>query len=266
MLKTRALLSAVTLLISGLIAGNLTTASAAEPSRLNKILSSGELRIGTTGDWNPMTVKNTATGNYEGFDIDIVTELAKDMGVEVKFVPTDWKTLINGVVADKYDMTTSASLNPKRMAVAGYTDSYYNVGTVPLTLKKHLAKFNSWEDINSSDVTVATTLGTVQEQQAKEYFPKASLKSVEAPARDFQEVLSGRAMVHITSNVEAATLVKKYEQMAIVPVKEARSPTPLAMLVAQDDQVWINYLNHWIELKKTQGFFKDLAKKWALAD
>ncbi len=262
MLKIHALLSAVTLMAAGF----LSTAEAAEQSRLNKILSSGELRVGTTGDWNPMTVKNTTTGNYQGFDIDVVTELAKDMGVEIKFVPTDWKTLINGVVADKYDMTTSASLNPKRMAVAGYTDSYYNVGTVPLTLKKHLAKFNSWEDINNSDISVATTLGTVQEQQAKEYFPKATLKSVEAPARDFQEVLSGRAMVHITSNVEAATLVKKYEQMAIVPVKEPRSPTPLAMLVAQNDQVWINYLNHWIELKKTRGFFNQLAKKWKLAD
>ncbi|WP_419903050.1 transporter substrate-binding domain-containing protein [Kiloniella sp.] len=262
MLKIRTLLAAATLLV----AGGLSIANAAEPSRLNKILNAGELRVGTTGDWNPMTVKNTATGSYEGFDIDVVTELAKDMGVELKFVPTDWKTLINGVVADKYDMTTSASLNPKRMAVAGYTDSYYHVGTVPLTLSKHLPKFNSWEDINSSDVTVATTLGTVQEQQAKDYFPKASLISVEAPARDFQEVLSGRALVHITSNVEAATLVKKYEQMAIVPVQEPRSPTPLAMLVAQDDQVWINYLNHWIELKKTRGFFKQLAQKWKLAD
>lgn len=262
MLKIQTLLATVTLLTVGFF----TSAHAADESRLNKILSSGELRVGTTGDWNPMTIKNTTTGNYEGFDIDVVTELAKDMGVKLTFVPTDWKTLINGVVANKYDMTTSASLNPKRMAVAGYTDSYYNVGTVPLTLKKHLDKFNSWDDINKTDVSVATTLGTVQEQQAKEYFPLAQLKSVEAPARDFQEVLSGRAMVHITSNVEAATLVQKYEQMAIVPVKEARSPTPLAMLIAQDDQVWINYLNHWIQLKKTQGFFNKLAVKWKLTE
>ncbi|MCZ4281331.1 transporter substrate-binding domain-containing protein [Kiloniella laminariae] len=252
--------------ITFLVAGTFSLAQAADQSRLHKILSSGELRVGTTGDWNPMSIKNTSNDSYEGFDIDVVTELAKDMGVDVTFVPTDWKTLINGVVADKYDITTSASLNPKRMAVAGYTDSYYQVGTVPLTLKKNLARFNSWEDINQPDITVATTLGTVQEQQAKEYFPQATLKSVEAPARDFQEVISGRALVHITSNVEAATLIQKYAEMAIVPVAEPRSPTPLAMLVAQEDQVWINYLNHWIELKKSSGFFNDLARKWKLAD
>ena len=31
---------------------------------------------------------------------------------------------------------------------------------------------------------------------------------------------------------------------------------PLAWLTPQDDQVWINYLNHWINIKKAQGFFQ----------
>ena len=38
-------------------------------SRLQKILESGELRVGTTGDWNPMSVKEPATDKYIGFDI-----------------------------------------------------------------------------------------------------------------------------------------------------------------------------------------------------
>ena len=100
--------------------------------------------------------------------------------------------------------------------------------------------------------------------QAKSYFPNASIKSIESPARDFQEVLAGRADAHITSNVEAATLVETYPELAIVPVQEPKSPTPLAWLVDQNDQVWINYINHWIELKKAQGFFDDLMNKWNL--
>ena len=28
-----------------------------------------------------------------------MTELAKDMGVEIEFVATDWKTIVNGIVA-----------------------------------------------------------------------------------------------------------------------------------------------------------------------
>ena len=100
--------------------------------------------------------------------------------------------------------------------------------------------------------------------QAKSYFPDAQIKAIESPARDFQEVLAGRADAHITSNVEAATLVETYPELAIVPVEEPKSPTPLAWLIDQDDQVWINYINHWIELKKAQGFFDGLMNKWNL--
>ena len=104
------------------------------------------------------------------------------------------------------------------------------MATVPLTLKKNLQKFQSWDDINQEGVKVAVTLGTTQEQQAKQIFPKAELNIIESPARDFQEVLSGRSEVHITSNIEAATLVQTYPEMAIVPVNEPKYPTPSCLV------------------------------------
>jgi len=241
-----------------------STAQAEGVSRLKSILNKGEIRVGTTGDWNPMTMKDPATNTYKGFDIDIMKALAKDLGVKVRFVATDWKTLVNGVVAGKYDITGSASLSPKRAKVAGYSASYFEVATVPLTLKKNIARFKGWNDLNKPNVTVAATLGTVQERYVKLFFPMAKKRIIEAPARDFQEVLAGRADAHITSNTEAATLTVKYPQLAIVPVKEARAKTPIAMLLPQGDQVWINYVNHWIKLKKARGFFAKTAQKWKL--
>ncbi|MGB0866797.1 MAG: transporter substrate-binding domain-containing protein, partial [Granulosicoccaceae bacterium] len=238
--------------------------SHAEGSRLNEILDSGTLKVGTTGDWNPMSIKDPRTNSYKGFDIDLMTELAKDLGVELEFVPTDWKTLVNGVVSNKYDITGSASLSMKRARVAGYSQSYFAVETVPLVLKKNLDKYDSWASLNNSDVTVAATLGTTQEQQVKSFFPDAKHKIIEAPSRDFQEVLAGRADAHITSNVEAATLIAKFPQMAAVPVAQGRAKTPLAMLMPQADQVWINYVNHWVELKKANGFIHQTAQKWGL--
>ena len=233
-------------------------------SRLQDILKSGEIRVGTTGDWNPMTFKDPSTNEYKGFEIEIVEELAKDMGVKLVIVPTEWKTLVNGIVSNKYDISTSASLSAKRALSTGYTDSYFKLATVPLTLKKNLNKFTSWEDINLKNIKVAVTLGTTQEQQAKQLFPKATLKIIEAPARDFQEVLSGRSDVHITSNIEAASLTKQYPELGIIPVKESKYPTPLAWLTPQGDQVWINYLNHWIAIKKSQGFFDKMTDKYKL--
>ncbi|KDN26241.1 cyclohexadienyl dehydratase [Vibrio fortis] len=233
-------------------------------SRLQEILDAGVLRVGTTGDWNPMTMKDPATNSYRGFDIDVTTELAKDLGVKVEYVATDWKTLVNGITANKYDVTGSASLNMSRAKVAGYSQPYFYLAFVPVVQKKDLGKFSDWSDFDKAEIKVAATLGTVQEKMVKDFFPSAQHIVIEAPARDFQELLARRADVSVTSNVEAATLVEKFKQLAIVPVKEPRKPTPIAMLLPQDDQVWINYINHWVELKKTQGFFQQTAEKWGL--
>ena len=231
-------------------------------SRLQSILANGELRVGTTGDWNPMSMIDPDSKERTGFDIDIANELASDMGVKVVFVPTTWKTLVNGVVADKYDMTSSASLSPKRALVAGYSGSYFAVEDVPLMLRKHKGKYSSWEDLNNPSVTVAVTLGTVQEKRAETLFDNSKIIKVSSPARDYQEVLAGRANISMTSNMEAAKLVEQYPELMIVPVQKGKNPTPLAMLLPQKDQVWINYVNHWIILKTERGFFDQLETKW----
>ena len=100
-----ATLTAAALLIGG--------AAMAQSSILHKVLDSGTLKVGTTGDFNPMSFKDPESKEYRGHQIDAAMQLGKDMGVEVEFVPTDWKTLINGVVAGKYDIVmTGTSMKP----------------------------------------------------------------------------------------------------------------------------------------------------------
>ena len=249
------------ILISLILVLTIVTANA--ESKLQKILKSGELRVGTTGDFNPLSVKDPATNTYKGFDIDVTTELAKDMGVKITYVPTDWKTIVSGISADKYDISTSATITAQRGLVAGFTSSYYKYATVALVLKKNKNKFRTWDSLNNSNVKIATTLGTSQEAKAKEFFPKSKLISIESPARDYQEVLAGRADGHITSSTEAYTLIKTYPELTIVE-DGGKNPASLAWLIDQNDQVWINYVNHWIEIKKTSGFFEELLKKYNL--
>lgn len=232
-------------------------------SALNQILESGVLKVGTTGDWNPMSVRDPATNSYKGFDIDIMTELAADLGVEVEFVPTDWKTLVNGVVAGQYQITGSASISPARMKAAGFSESYISVEIFPFTTKDKAGDFSGYDSINQPNVKVATTLGTTFEKLVREWFPNADIKVVEAPARGYQEVLAGRADVFITSNIEGSTLEEKFD-VTRVPGAAARAPTPIAMLLPQDDQIWINYVNNWVKLKKAKGFFEANKAKWGL--
>ncbi|MBO6885884.1 MAG: transporter substrate-binding domain-containing protein [Marivita sp.] len=250
--------------LAAAVAVSFLGAPASAQSALQDILSGGVLKVGTTGDWNPMSVRDPATNSYVGYDIDVMTELATDLGVELEFVPTDWKTLVNGVVAGNYHMTGSASISPARMKAAGFSDSYISVEIFPFTTDDKVDRFSGWDSINAADVKVATTLGTTFEKLVREWFPDAQLTVVEAPARGYQEVLSGRSDVFITSNIEGSTLVSKFPNLRQIETDGPRAPSPIAMLLPQNDQVWINYVNSWIELKKAQGFFDRTAEKWGL--
>ena len=138
-------------------------------SNLDKILSSGVLKVGTTGDWDPMTVKDPTTNKYKGFDIDVMNQLAKDMGVKIEFVPAEWKTIVSGITSARYDISTSVTKTPKRAEVAGFTDTYYKYATVPLVLKKNLKKFPTWDSLNNSNVTIATTLVLNKRKRQKNF-------------------------------------------------------------------------------------------------
>ena len=241
----------------------LTTVNSSS-STLDEIVQSGVLKVGTTGDFPGWSFKNPETDSYEGFDIDVAKKLAESMGGKVEFVATDWKNLVSGVVSSKYHMTSSASITAQRAITAGYSDSYYGTGNVAMKLSKNSSSIDSWKKINSSDISVAVTLGTVFEGEAKKSFPDSKIIAVEAPAREYQEVLSGRADVSLTSKVDAEKLVKLYPELSIVNLNEPKNAKLFAILLPRGDQEWINYLNHWIADKKNQGFFNQTADKFGL--
>lgn len=231
-------------------------------SGLQEILERGTLRVGTTGDFNPFSFRDPRTGEYSGHDIELVTKLAEDMGVEVEFVATDWRNLVSGVAAGKYDITTGASYNMGRARTAGYTLPVLEVGTVPVVHSRNADRFRSWDDVDQRGVTVAVTLGTVFDDQAKELLENARIVRVEPPARDYQEVLSGRADVSLTSTFEASSLAEQYRQLQIARVDAPEFRNAIGILVAQGDQTLINYINVWITMQEHNGYLDELRAKW----
>jgi cyclohexadienyl dehydratase len=252
------------------LAPSVAQAQAAPPAplptgnnRLTEVLKRGILRVGTTGDFNPMSFRDPASNSYVGFDIEAMTQFAKDLGVTVEWVQTDWATLVAGIAANRYDIFSGASVAMGRARVAAFTLPYLEAGTVPLAKKASAGRFTTWESINTEGVRVAVSLGTVFHDQAKAHFPKATISAVQTPATGFQEVLADRADVTITSNVEASTLIKRFDQLAIlVKGAEMRNRRPFAYVVPQDDVTWLNTVNTWVSLKRIEGYFGALESKW----
>ncbi|MGL4241386.1 MAG: transporter substrate-binding domain-containing protein [Beijerinckiaceae bacterium] len=232
-------------------------------SRLAEVQRRGTIRIGTTGDFNPMSFRNPGSNEYVGFDIEAMTLFAADLGAKIEWVPTEWATIVAGIAANRFDIFSGASVSMGRARTAAFSLPYLEAGTVPLSLKTNAERFKSWESINASGVRVAVSMGTVFNDQAKAHFPQATIVAVQAPATGFQEVLAGRADVTITSNVEASTLIKRFDQLAInVPGAEMRNKRPFAYVLPLDDVSWLNYVNTWVTLKRIEGYFAALEKKW----
>jgi cyclohexadienyl dehydratase len=253
---------AIALCLTGIV-GLVAPAHAQTKSHLQRVLESGTLRVGTTGDYNPMTIFDPQTKEYRGFEIDAAHALAADLGVKVEFVPTDWKTLVAGLVADKYDILMSGtSVSIPRAKVVAFTIPYNSYFMIGIVQKKDRDRFKSWADVDKPEVQVAVTLGTNFETIAKAELPHATLKRVEAPARDYQEVLAGRAQIGLTSSTEAAALIKTYPDLAVVLANQQFGRQIHAYMVQQSDTVWTGFLDSWIALKQAEGFYDKARAKW----
>ncbi|MCZ4351191.1 transporter substrate-binding domain-containing protein [Roseovarius aestuarii] len=234
-------------------------------SLLDEIQARGVLRVGTTGDYFPMTFRKVGEDEFVGHQIDAAREMAADLGVEVEFVTTEWKTMITGIQAGRYDIAMSGtSMSLSRAKVVGMSTPWGINGFVPIVLKKNVDRFASWDDLNSADVIAGVTLGTTMEDYIRRELPNAQVRSVESPGNGWQEVLAGRSDYTVTTLVEASGLQDRYDEIQMIFPEQARSTLPMAFLTPIDDQLWLNYVNHWVYLKQTSGYFDTLNEKWGV--
>lgn len=234
-------------------------------SLLNVIQQRGVLRVGMTGDYYPMTFREPGSAEFVGHQVDAAREMAKDLGVEVEFVTTDWKTMITGLQAGRYDIAMSGtSMSLSRAKVVGMSTPWGINGFVPVILKKNADHYSSWDDLNSADKTAGVTLGTTMEDYIRAELPNAQIRRVESPGTGWQEVLAGRSDYTVTTLIEASGLQERYDEIQMIFPEQARSALPMAFLTPVEDQMWLNYVNNWILLKKTAGYFDQLNETWGV--
>ena len=111
---------------------------------LAKICSDGEITVSTDPAYPPQSELNAETGEYEGFDIDVATEIANRLGVDIAWETPAWEVLTAGSWNDRWDMSVG-SMTPinERQEVLNFTEPY---SFVPAVVVVH-------EDSAVSDVT-----------------------------------------------------------------------------------------------------------------
>ena len=98
-------------------------------TKLETILSSETLRVGTTGDFMPFSYRSDGSDSLHGVDIAFARALASAMGVNVEFVQTTWPRLTDDLLDDKFDIGMSGiTITPERLKVAFFSDPVMSSG------------------------------------------------------------------------------------------------------------------------------------------
>src|SRR5512134_495444 len=93
---------------------------------LASIEDKGVLTVSTDPAYPPQSELNEETNQYEGFDIDVATEVAERLGVDIAWEAPAWETIISGNWNGRWDMSVgSMTITPERAQVVTFTPPYY---------------------------------------------------------------------------------------------------------------------------------------------
>jgi cyclohexadienyl dehydratase len=105
------------------------------------------------------------------------------------------------------------------------------------------------------------SLGSYIEPFMKNYLKNAELVSVAPPNTREAELVAGRVDVIMTDYPTAIKVTDEFDWAQTILPDEKLAITPYAYVVAQGDQIWLNYINLFIDTIKLDGRLKTYADK-----
>ena len=237
--------------------------SALAAGKLEEISARGELLVGTTGDYRPMSYRDKETGTYEGFDTEVSTKMAEALGVKVRFVPTTWKTLTADTMAGKFDMAmcgiTRTYARAKDMDMSR---GYLVFGKTILCRKADAGKFKSLADINKAGVRVMYNPGGTNEKFALESCKNAQLIMYPQNAEIPDQIAAGKADVMITETMEARKYARTNEKLAAPLVDNPFTKNCFGILMPKGNQDFLNFVNFFMEENEFNGTLARLEEQY----
>jgi polar amino acid transport system substrate-binding protein len=93
---------------------------------LARICDAGKIVAFTDPAYPPQSSLNEATGEYEGFDIDVTNEIAKRLGVTVEFTTPSFDLVVAGDWSERWDIAVgSVTVTEDRKEILDFTVPYY---------------------------------------------------------------------------------------------------------------------------------------------
>ena len=249
-------------LVSALAFSLAAAAPAWAGERLNQILDTKVLRVGTPGDYRPFAIKTDA--GYQGHDIDTIEAMAKELGVKIEYVPTTWPNLLKDLQANRFDVAVGGiTRNVPRLRYAAMLPGYAPFGKVALVRTEDKAKFKTVQDLNQPGVRVIKNPGGTNEAFVLQNLKAAQVSTHEKNAEIPALIASGKGDVMITETYEALHYSKADPRLAAAFIDAPLTPTNwLGFMLPAEDADYLRVMNFTWDLLDKRGALKVIDDKW----
>jgi polar amino acid transport system substrate-binding protein len=217
----------------------------------------GVLTVGTLSDAPPNICINP-TGQFSGFDNQLLRAIAAKLGLQVRFVGTDFSGLLAQVASRRFDVGSASvkATEPRRRTVAftnGYDFGYYSLVVPPGS------PINKFTDLAAGQ-RIGVVQGTVEESYVVDTL---HLQPVKYP--DFATVYASLKTRQIDAWVapagQAATTMRPGDPAVLV----ANTFSPgafVAYAVARDNHQLVDALNSGLDAVIADGTYAQLYTQW----
>lgn len=242
--------------------GETGTTATAEKDRLQNILESGKLVVGIEAAHPPISNTDTATGEIYGLSVDLINLYAQKLGVTVEFKQVEWAALIPALTSGDTDVVAdSLTRTVPRSASLNLSNPFFLTGTTAL-IRADEEDLKTWEDLNSPDVKLGITEGTVYADTCAEMFPEAEILTFQSKTEWSEALKSGRIDCVVE---EECTLL---DRMEVYPGEFKLYPdeylaTETYGFAVQYGETGLQYsLNMFLQEIMISGEYAELYEKW----
>lgn len=254
--------SMISAAFAALAAFTVGAAAPAAADALNDIQSRGKVLIAIdTG--NPPFAINNAQHQPEGADVDVARLIAKDLGVELEFVPVTGPNRIPVLQTGKADLViASFSITPERARSVNFSNPHGALKLVVWAPKS--VKLQSVEDLAGKRIGV--TRGGIQDTDITAMAPKGTtIVRFDTDATVTAAMLAGQIDAMGTADHVAAAIAERN------PAKELEGKFIIrtsyyAIGIKQGEFNLLRWVNTWIEFNKQNGKLAQIYKQWMKSD
>lgn len=252
-------------LIGFLLAAALVPAGIAEAQTnlLQDIRVRGVLRVGTTGDYEPFSVRDTAADIYRGFDIDQADALAGALGVKLEFVQTNWSRLATDLQDGKFDLALGGvSVTLERAKDGFFSVAYLSDGKTPIARCADQERFSSLAEIDRADVRVIVNPGGTNERFARAHLKQAPISVFPDNRKIFDEIAAGHADVMLTDASETRFQAKRHPGVLCPIHPDQPFDHSQKAIWMQPDISLKLFVDTWLQMSVESGALTALRAKW----